>query len=120
MATDSTDAQSAEAWLPQALCASVIASGEETADIWFANDYSDEAALAAAYCFNCPVRLQCLKASCEQREDAGVWGGLPVSIRTRKGQLHRFTRLSKLGDPYSTFDEDSPYFVGNLTEEPYE
>lgn len=44
--------------------------------------------LARAICAPCPVRAQCLQWALEQRETAGVWGGLSASERV---QLRRGT-----------------------------
>lgn len=35
-----------------------------------------EAVVSALCCFRCPLELECLVASLEHREPAGVWGGV--------------------------------------------
>jgi hypothetical protein len=58
---------------------------------------------AVNLCFNeCPVRLQCLKASCIFQEPTGIWGGLPLGIRkgTKGTKSFDYEALSKLPNPY--------------------
>lgn len=98
------------------MCWQLVDMGVVPADLWFADEHTVPAQEAAGICFECPVRQLCLKKACDSREQSGIWGGLPPSVRQKKGRTHNFNRLKGLPNPYETDDQDSPHFVDNLEE----
>lgn len=47
-------------------------------EIWYADDRQD---LAVAWCYTCPVRLECLDRALRLPEKFGVWGGMTAEER---------------------------------------
>lgn len=67
-------------WVREAACA----TSNLGPDAWFPESSSDrkEAATARQVCWSeCPVRLECLEASCLRRENFGIYGGFGRSER---------------------------------------
>lgn len=64
-----------EAWYPDhdgdRIVAQVCRPGDEVG----------KAVSAKAICFACPVRLECLQAALDNREQHGIWGGMTVRER---------------------------------------
>jgi hypothetical protein len=100
-----------EHWQNEADCALYYTNEK---DLWYADEKSTQASVATSICFQCPVRLECLKAACDTKEPHGVWGGLPASVRMGRGRAHNFLRLVGLPDPYETEDRASPFHISNL------
>lgn len=103
-------------WRDAALCANNT-EGRPPPDDWFAPEGSFEARDAAEVCFECPVRKECLKWACDSHQQEGTWGGIPKSIRTRPGKgrkAHNFTELTLIPNPYTTDNEKSHLYFGNL------
>lgn len=105
-----------QSWKRYAMCWQLADLEVVPADLWFADDHSPQAKEAAGICFQCPVRELCLKKACDSKEPEGIWGGLPLSIRHKKGRTHNFNRLKGLPNPYDTEDTASPYHPDNLEE----
>lgn len=103
-------------WRHDALCAKLIKESKDLQNHWYSEENTFQAATATSICFACPVRKECLREACANRESYGIWGGLPVSVRTTKGRVHNFLRLLDLLDPYNTEDENSPFHIQNLGE----
>lgn len=57
-------------------------------DIWHCPGDTKPSAQAADYCFECPIRLDCLRFACASGERYGTWGGIPENIRAGKGEGH--------------------------------
>lgn len=76
-----------ERWMLEGLCSS---SGHW--DDWFAPDNTVTARDATATCWECPIRMECLKNACDMREPHGIRGGIPASVR--KAFEHDFVWLS--------------------------
>ena len=114
MADDNQD--DPRTWKQDSLCFRLVDMGIHSADLWFQGDYSPDSKEAAEICFECPVRQECLKESCDNTEPYGIWGGLPFTMRNKKGRPHNFIRLRSQTNPYLTEDEDSPYHPSNLVE----
>lgn len=100
-------------WRRQAHCGQIYFL---PSDMWFAEEHSVSASIATETCFTCPVRKECLKEACDNKEPYGIWGGLPASIRSKKGMVHNFLKLVDLLDPYNTEDRSSPFHINNLHE----
>ncbi|MBT2365247.1 WhiB family transcriptional regulator [Streptomyces sp. ISL-10] len=84
-------------------------------DQWHSPWDSKPSAEAAGTCFECPIRLQCLKYACTNKEEGGIWGGLPARIRTgftREHRAHDYEVLSALDNPYDT--DNGSYASFNL------
>lgn len=64
-------------WHAQAACRGV------DVDLFFPTAAQEGAEAAKAICEGCPVRVECLEAALERREEHGVWGGTTVEERTR-------------------------------------
>lgn len=94
-------------WRQEALCAA------PDPDDWYADEHTLTASIAAGVCFSCPVRKECLKEACDNKEIYGIWGGLPASMRLQKGRVHNFLKLVDLPDPYETMDGTSPFHISN-------
>jgi hypothetical protein len=71
----------------KANCTQAVARGEDP-NIWHCPGDTKPSAKAADYCFECPIRLQCLKFACVSGERYGTWGGIPENIRAGKGEGH--------------------------------
>lgn len=100
-------------WRNEALCS----SGDPPPDDWFAPEGSLEASDAADKCFECPIRKQCLKWASDSKQQHGIWGGIPASVRTHPGRnikAHDYETLVELDNPYLTSNERSHLFIGNL------
>jgi WhiB family redox-sensing transcriptional regulator len=103
-------------WRDQSLCGNTT-----TPDHWFASDGTLEAKEATDTCFSCPVREKCLEWASESKQKDGIWGGLPRSLRIQKGagesriKPHDYPKLVLLVNPYTTDEERSRFFIGNLT-----
>ncbi len=109
-----TNSGGADDWRTRAHCAGLDAEDGLHPDDWYAEEYTAISSVASAMCFQCPVRMECLKEACDNTEPHGIWGGLPWSIRQQKGQAHNFLKLVDLPDPYSTEDSNSPFHISNL------
>lgn len=101
-------------WRHAALCGGMSQENDFFRDIWYAEDHTLKASIATSICFQCPVRMECLKQACDNTEPHGIWGGLPPSVRTQKGRVHNFLKLADLPDVYSTEDTNSPFHTSNL------
>lgn len=112
MNTNSPDEGVNDNWREDATCA--LFSGKW--DMWHAEDYSVNSAIAVGICFTCPVRQECLQEACDKKEPYGIWGGQPFSVRSRRGKAHNFLKLVGLPDPYDTMDRASPFHIQNLIE----
>lgn len=97
-------------WRQDALCSDFA----DRADMWYSDETSTQASLATSICFACPVRQECLKEACTNKEPFGIWGGLPASVRMKRGRAHNFLKLINLLDPYDTEDRESPFHISNL------
>jgi len=82
-------------WQSNAECGRLVQIEPSLVDLWFSEEPGDEI-LAVSICSQCPVRLQCLKEACDARFEYGIWGGLTVSQRTRRGSSHRFIKLKAI------------------------
>lgn len=69
-------------------CIQAVADGEADPNIWHCPGDTKPSAEAADLCFQCPIRLQCLKFACASGERYGMWGGVPENIRAGKGEGH--------------------------------
>ncbi len=83
-------------WQADALCFRIIQSSPELQDIWYEEDGTPGSELATKTCFQCPVRMECLKTACDRRETEGIWGGYPASARQKRGRSHNFIKLVDL------------------------
>lgn len=101
-------------WKRYALCWQLTDMGLQNADLWFSEDLTKEASEAADICFECPVRKKCLEAACDNKESAGIWGGLPITIRNKRGKAHNLSKLVQEPNPYSTEDRESSFYKENL------
>lgn len=101
-------------WHTDALCAIGADESPFYIDLWFQEEETVASSVASAICFQCPIRKKCLEQACEKKEPAGIWGGLPLSVRTAKGQSHSYLKLEVLPDPYSTDDPESPFHISKL------
>ncbi len=108
-------------WRKQALCFDLMQDQDLTSDAFFASDGTDASETAVQVCFECPVRLACLKWACSAKQRHGIWGGLPASVRLQKvsvsgrGKPHDYEALSTLPNPYLTDDVRSRFHYGNVT-----
>lgn len=59
-----------------------------------ADDHWQDFVEAKSICANCPVRLNCLNESLENREPDGVWGGL--TPRERRRSIRKLMRGSRV------------------------
>lgn len=98
-------------WRREAYCAALTSEDGLHPDDWFQEEHTAISAIATAACFSCPVRKQCLKDACDNKEPHGIWGGLPFSIR--QGKAHSILKLVDLPDPYETEDSNSPFHISN-------
>lgn len=48
-------------------------------------------------CLLCPVRVECLKSACENREPMGIWGGAAPAERLKLG---RFPTQERIDDHF--------------------
>lgn len=103
----------ADNWREDADCANYYTRHP---DMWHAEENTADASVASGICFQCPVRLECLKEACDKKEPYGIWGGLPYSVRSRRGKAHNFLKLVGLPDPYETDDRASHFHIQNLIE----
>lgn len=98
----------ADEWRNETLCSNLVAYGGDP-DLWFRPEDTHEAASAASLCFSCPVRKECLEWACETKQREGIWGGLPPSVRLKKGDRpHDYESLSDRENPYHTANTRSP------------
>lgn len=74
-------------WSKSRCLTAVLDEGEDP-NIWHCPGDTKPSARAADYCFECPIRLQCLKFACASGERHGTWGGIPENIRAGKGEGH--------------------------------
>lgn len=72
----------------KARCVEAVRDEDEDANLWHCPGDTQPSARAADYCFECPIRLQCLKFACASGERYGTWGGIPENIRAGKGEGH--------------------------------
>jgi hypothetical protein len=79
----------------QALCVQKVREGWDP-NIWHCPGDTQPAASAADVCFECPIRLTCLKFACVSGERYGTWGGLPENLRAGKGEEY--------GHPIKAYD----------------
>lgn len=103
-------------WDNDASCAMAISCSDFFLDLWFKEENTLQSSIASTICFRCPVRQECLQRACELRESEGIWGGLPPSIRLKRGQGHNYSKLVALPNPYDTTDEGSRFHLRNLIE----
>lgn len=101
-------------WHAGALCAKRISQSRYFINLWFEEEETIASSIAASICFECPIRKECLKRACDNKEPAGIWGGQPFSIRSAKGKNHSYFKLVNLPDPYLTEDTDSRFHIQNL------
>jgi len=102
-------------WRDEALCASTVAESPDLIDLWFAEENTTSAAVAADICFRCPVRAGCLEWASVTKQRSGIFGGLPGSLRLKHKQSpHNYPVLVQLENPYSTNNPKSKYHVSNL------
>lgn len=78
-----------------ALCFLLTNETDISADLWF-SDNSEETQEAADICFECPVRLECLKQAVQNKEPFGVWGGLTPEQRFKNNRHRAFSSLKGL------------------------
>jgi len=102
-------------WREGALCASIVAESPDLIDLWFSEETTTSAAIAADVCFRCPVREGCLEWASVAKQRAGIWGGLGAQIRLKHRQKpHNYEELVELPNPYMTENIKSKYHVSNL------
>lgn len=70
----------------KARCVQVVQDEGVDPNIWHCPGDTQPSAIAADECFQCPIRLQCLKYACASGERYGIWGGIPENIRAGKGE----------------------------------
>lgn len=58
------------------------------ADLWF-EDWPSKYDLAFKFCAECPVQEQCLRASFDNKEEFGVWGGMSANERNKLEPKYR-------------------------------
>ena len=63
-------------WQDDGTCRSV------DSDLWF-EDYPSKYDPVFKICAECPVQEQCLRASFDNREEFGIWGGMSAHERNR-------------------------------------
>lgn len=109
-----------QAWRAEAVCAEERYEGVR--ENWFAPDNTFAAVGAADICFTCPVRQSCLEWACESKQQHGIWGGIPTSVRRAKiaglgiVKAHDFDILIDMPNVYDTIDTRSRFFFSNLKE----
>lgn len=69
-------------------CVKAVQEEGEDPNLWHCPGDTKPSAVAADYCFECPIRLQCLQFACTSGERYGTWGGVPENIRAGKGEGH--------------------------------
>lgn len=91
----------------QARCTQAVKDEGVDPNIWHCPGDTKPSAVAADYCYECPIRLQCLQFACASGERHGTWGGIPENIRAGKGEGHDrnisaydYTALSRLENVY--------------------
>lgn len=103
-------------WREEASCARAIQDSPYFLDLWFQEENTLKSYIASTICFRCPVRQECLQNACKLKDPEGIWGGLPASLRKKRGQAHNYTKLVCLPSPYETTDETSVFHLKNLGE----
>lgn len=91
----------------QARCVAAVEDEGVDPNLWHCPGDTKPSAQAADYCFECPIRLQCLKYASASGERHGMWGGIPENIRAGKGEGHDrdisaydYPRLAELPNVY--------------------
>lgn len=81
-----------EPWIMRAVCA----EPDRDPDLWFP-DTCDKSVVREAkrICFECPVRLKCLKHACRVRAAVGIFGG--VDAKTRNDHDFDYDTLKRVG-----------------------
>ena len=69
-------------WQEDGTCRSV------DADLWF-EEWPSKYDPAFKFCAECPVQVQCLRASFDNREEFGVWGGMSANEHNRLEPKYR-------------------------------
>lgn len=109
-----------QAWRADALCAEERYEGVR--ENWFAPDNTFAAVGATDLCYQCPVRQACLEWACTSRQQFGIWGGIPTSVRRAKiaglglVRAHEYEILKTLPNVYDTIDPRSRFFFNHLKE----
>lgn len=79
-------------WQTDALCA-LYAQETGNHDLWFEEEETQDFREAVSICWQCPVRLQCLEWACETRQDYGIFGGTPPSVRVQGKKAYDYESL---------------------------
>jgi len=70
----------------KARCVEAVRDEGVDPNIWHSPGDTKPSAQAADYCFECPIRRDCLKYASASGERHGTWGGVPENIRAGKGE----------------------------------
>jgi hypothetical protein len=107
----------------KAECIRAVAEDGVSPDIWHCPGDTQPSAIAADYCFACPIRLDCLKYACASGERHGMWGGVPENIRAGKGEgadrnisAYDYPSLAELPNVYNVTSRKYRYHRGRLKE----
>lgn len=105
----------------QARCVEAVKEEGVDPNIWHCPGDTKPSAVAADFCFECPIRKQCLKYACASGERHGTWGGIPENIRAGKGDgadrnisAYDYDRLENLTNVYDIESRKFRYHRGRL------
>ena len=109
-------------WM-KAECVRAVEEDGVDPNIWHCPGDTRPSAIAADYCFACPIRLQCLKYACASGERYGMWGGIPENIRAGKGEgadrnisAYDYPALAELPNVYNVTSRKYRYHRERLKE----
>lgn len=104
----------------QALCVQKVREGWDP-NLWHCPGDTQPAASAADVCYECPIRLACLKFACVSGERYGTYGGIPENMRAGKGEgygqpikAYDYETLSKLKNVYDVVSRRFRYHRSRL------
>lgn len=107
----------------KAKCVEVVQINGVDPNIFHCPGDTKPSAEAADLCFQCPIRLQCLKYACASGERHGMWGGIPENIRAGKGEgsdrnisAYDYPRLAELPNVYDVDSKKYRYHRDRLKE----